>query len=177
MFTVEKSWRIFEQCLSLMRPLSPMPYIDQFIHWKNESGMKNGIQDDGTEDHHLLPYRFFESSNTITLQLFNYIGDLERNHQNPSLQFLGLIGNCNTTQLPWINNPSLQHLWDQSVIEKLSFRFRLVGEASMLPKRDFTKHVCGKLSKSVLSLTFYCHFLITLWLFSKAVIVYSVARM
>lgn len=93
-----------------MRPLSPMPYIDQFIHWKNESGVKIGIGDDGIEDHHLLPYRIFETSNTTMLQLSNYIDDLERNHKNLSLQFLGLTGNFDSTHLPCINNPSLQFL-------------------------------------------------------------------
>ena len=61
------------------------------------------------------------------------------------------------------------------MVEKLSFRFRLVAEASGLPKSHLTKLVCQKLSESVLSLTFFFPFLVTVWLFVKAAIVHYVA--
>lgn len=145
---------------------------------EEESGIQNSIGDNGTEDHHLLSYRPSKSSNME--QRFNSLTALEILREtirilrfDPSgFLVIAALFICPVSAI-LLSNAFV----DQSVVDKLSFRFRLVAEVSGLPKGDFTKLVCWKLSESVLSLTFCFPFLITLWLFSKAAIVHSVAGM
>lgn len=60
-------------------------------------------------------------------------------------------------------------------VEKLALWFQLVAESIGLPKGHFARSGFHKLSESVLSFAFCFPFYITLLLFSKAIVVYSVA--
>ncbi|GLJ47260.1 hypothetical protein SUGI_0997980 [Cryptomeria japonica] len=64
---------------------------------------------------------------------------------------------------------------NQSKVEKLSLWFQLVAESIGFPKGHFARSGFHKLSESVLSFVFCFPFYITLLLFSKAIVVYSVA--
>lgn len=143
---------------------------------EEESGIQNSIGDNGTEDHHLLPYRFPKSLNME--QRFNSLTALEILRETIRILRFNSSGFLVIAALlicPVSTILLSDAFVDQSVVGKLSFRFRLVAETSGLPKSDFTNLVCRKLSESVLSLTFCFPYLITLWLFGKAAIVHSVA--
>lgn len=144
---------------------------------EEESGIQNSIGDNGTESHLLFSNRLSKSSNME--QRFNSLSVLEILRETIRILRLNSTGFLVIAALficP-VSAILLSNAFvEQSVVEKLSFRFILVAEASGLPKSHFTRLVCRKLSESVLSLTFCFPFLVTLWLFAKAAIVHSVAR-
>ena len=110
---------------------------------EEESGIQNSIGDNGTESHLLFSNRLSKSSNME--QRFNSLSALEilretiRILRFNSTGFLVIA----TLFIYPVSAILLSNAFvEQSVVEKLFFRFRLVAEASGLPKSHLTKLVC-----------------------------------
>ena len=106
---------------------------------EEESGIQNSIGDNGIESHLLFSNRLSKSSNME--QRFKYLSALEILRETirilhfNSTGFLVIVALfiCPVSAI-LLSNAFVE----QSVVEKLSFRFRLVVEASGLPKSHLT---------------------------------------
>ena len=119
---------------------------------EEESGISNSIGYNGRKDHHLLFFR--PSKNSNMEHRFNSLTALEILRETIRILCFNPSGFLVIAALFIYPVPAMllsNAFVDQSVVVKLSFRFRSVADVSGLPKSGFTKLMCWKLPESVLS--------------------------